>query len=112
MQRYLDFCRVVILSGFIFFESPWFELVYRERRRGWIDGVAGFHVLMHMGLSTALAAIPLRASFAMICCDLYSINRYRKKIHKGSQSKFSGVRNEMDNGWKTPMGDLQATFQN
>lgn len=52
VQSYLDLCKVVILlSGFIFFERPWFELAYMERRRGWIDGVAGFHVLMHSGLS-------------------------------------------------------------
>lgn len=52
----LYLCRVVILlSGSIFFDCPLFKLVYMERRGGgWICGVAGFHILMHMGLPTAL----------------------------------------------------------
>lgn len=44
----------------------------------------------------ALTAILSKVSFAVTYCDPCSIGWYREKIHKGSQSKFSGARNEIN----------------
>lgn len=45
----LSLCRVVLLlSGCVFFERLLFKPVYTERR-GWVDGIAGFHGLVAPG---------------------------------------------------------------
>ena len=33
----------------------------KKRRKGWGDGVAGFHILRHLALSTSVAAVPLKS---------------------------------------------------
>jgi len=34
----------------------------KERRKGWSHGVARFHILKHLALSTPVAAVPLKSS--------------------------------------------------